>query len=186
MTNVLLVATAFTPESLNYQWQKNCTNLVDGGNLSGIGRPYLILGMYAGIRPEELMRLDWSAVDLVTKTVKVDGKTRRRRIVPLEPKAVNLLASFPLRTGPIATSYSIVRRIKHKAAAILGFKDWPHDVLRHTAASYLLALYGDAGKVSTMLGNSSAILLTHYHEPVSKADCERFWATPQNPNDYCI
>jgi uncharacterized repeat protein (TIGR03803 family) len=27
--------TAFGPESLNYQWQKNSTNLVDGGNLSG-------------------------------------------------------------------------------------------------------------------------------------------------------
>ena len=28
-------ATAFSPELLNYQWQKNGTNLVDGGNLSG-------------------------------------------------------------------------------------------------------------------------------------------------------
>jgi uncharacterized repeat protein (TIGR03803 family) len=28
-------ATAFSPESLNYQWQKNGTNLVNGGNLSG-------------------------------------------------------------------------------------------------------------------------------------------------------
>jgi uncharacterized repeat protein (TIGR03803 family) len=28
-------ATAFTPESLNYQWQKNGTNLVNGGNISG-------------------------------------------------------------------------------------------------------------------------------------------------------
>ena len=27
--------TAFSPESLNYQWQKNGTNLVNGGNLSG-------------------------------------------------------------------------------------------------------------------------------------------------------
>ncbi|MCW5552787.1 MAG: immunoglobulin domain-containing protein [Verrucomicrobiae bacterium] len=28
-------ATGFSPESLNYQWQKNRTNLVNGGNLSG-------------------------------------------------------------------------------------------------------------------------------------------------------
>ncbi len=28
-------ATAFSPEPLNYQWQKNGTNLADGGNLSG-------------------------------------------------------------------------------------------------------------------------------------------------------
>ena len=30
-----LTATAFTPELLNYQWQKNGTNLFDGGNISG-------------------------------------------------------------------------------------------------------------------------------------------------------
>jgi uncharacterized repeat protein (TIGR03803 family) len=30
-----LTAAAFSPESLNYQWQKNDTNLVDGGRLSG-------------------------------------------------------------------------------------------------------------------------------------------------------
>jgi uncharacterized repeat protein (TIGR03803 family) len=30
-----LTAAAFSPESLNYQWQKNGTNVVDGGNLSG-------------------------------------------------------------------------------------------------------------------------------------------------------
>ncbi len=29
-------ATAFSPESVNYQWQKNGTNLVNGGNLSGV------------------------------------------------------------------------------------------------------------------------------------------------------
>ena len=30
-----LTVTAFSPESLNYQWQKNGTNLVDGGRMSG-------------------------------------------------------------------------------------------------------------------------------------------------------
>jgi uncharacterized repeat protein (TIGR03803 family) len=30
-----LTGTAFSPESLNYQWQKSGTNLFDGGNLSG-------------------------------------------------------------------------------------------------------------------------------------------------------
>jgi integrase len=139
-------------------------------------RPYLILGLFAGIRPEETMRLDWSAVNLETKTVRVEGKTRRRRIVPLEPRAVALLAGCPLQRGPVSPSHSTVRRFKERARGNLGLARWPQDVLRHTAASYLLALHKDAGKVATTLGNSSAVLLSHYHEPVTDGDCALFWS----------
>jgi integrase len=38
-------------------------------------KPYVIFGMYAGVRPEEIQRLDWSAVNMKTKTVKVDGNS---------------------------------------------------------------------------------------------------------------
>jgi uncharacterized repeat protein (TIGR03803 family) len=37
-------ATAFSPESLIYQWQKNGTNLVNGGNLSGTTNSTLTIG----------------------------------------------------------------------------------------------------------------------------------------------
>jgi hypothetical protein len=57
----------------------------------------------------------------------------------------------------------------------LNLKIWPTDLLRHTAASYLLALHKDAGKVANMLGNSPQILLSHYHDPVTEADCKAFW-----------
>ena len=144
--------------------------------VSNVCRPYLILGMFAGIRPDELLALDWSQINLETKTVRVEkGKTRRRRIVPLHPLAVALLAACPLQRGPVSPSNVTVRRFKRAARAALGFKAWPKDVLRHTAASYLLALHGDVGKVAMMLGNSPAILMTHYHEPVNEADCLEFW-----------
>ena len=77
-----------------------------------ISLPYLILGLYAGIRPEEITRLDWKAIDLKTGTVAVDGKTRRRRIVTLEPKALALLKGCPLQTGNVAPSASTLRRFK--------------------------------------------------------------------------
>ena len=139
-------------------------------------RAYLILGLFAGIRPEEIMRLDWSDINLETRTAKVDGKTRRRRIVPLEPRAVALLADCPLRSGQVSPSASTVRRFKELGRAALGLSRWPQDLLRHTFASYALALHGDAGKVSTAMGNSSAVMLRHYHEPVTKSDCDFFWA----------
>ncbi|MEN9575656.1 MAG: hypothetical protein RL514_3511 [Verrucomicrobiota bacterium] len=139
-------------------------------------RPYVILGLFVGVRPAELLKLDWRQVCLETKTLTVsEAKTRRRRIVPLHAKAVALLAACPLRSGKVSPSNSTVRRFKRVAARALGLTGWPSDLLRHTAASYLLALHGDAGKVATMLGNSSAILLSHYHQPVKEAECAEFW-----------
>lgn len=139
-------------------------------------RAHVVLGLFAGVRPGELARLTWDAVCLETATLRVDrAKTRRRRIVPLEPCAVALLVALPERTGKITPHESTVRRWKRRAAKSLRFARWPQDLLRHTAASYLLALLGDAGKVAARLGNSSAVLLSHYHQPVKPADCERFW-----------
>ena len=140
-------------------------------------RPYLIIGLYAGVRPEEIIRMNWSDINLETKTLRIDGKGRRPRIVPLEPKAVALLSKCPLQKGDVTPSNTTLCRFKIKARAALGLIRWPQDLLRHTAASYLLALHGDAGKVATNLGNSPKILLTHYHQPVTKSDCEQFWAT---------
>lgn len=143
---------------------------------SEVCKPYLILGLYAGIRPEELLHLTWNDVSLESKTVTVNhSKTRRRRIVPLEPKAVALLSACKLKSGKISPSNSTMRRCKRKCRAVLGFADWPADVLRHSAASYLLALHKDAGKVAATLGNSPSVLLSHYHEPVTEDDAARFW-----------
>lgn len=160
-------------------------------------RPYVILGMFAGIRPEETQKLTWEDICLETKTVTVNlAKTRRRRIVPLEPRAVALLAKCARKKGHIAPSQTTVARFKSEVRKVLGFDSWPQDLLRHTAASYLLALIGDAGKVAARLGNSSAVLLSHYHQPVKQADCEKFWrvspcppaprwtALPERKHDY--
>ena len=145
-------------------------------------RPYVILGLFAGIRPEETLKLTWDDICLETKTVTVNlAKTRRRRIVPLEPRAVALLEKCRRKKGRIAPSQTTVRRFKREVREALGFDSWPQDLLRHTAASYLLALLGDAGKVAARLGNSSAILLTHYHQPVKQSDCAKFWEVKPCP-----
>lgn len=145
-------------------------------------RPYLVLGLFVGIRPEEITRLQWVQINLETKTVQVDGKTRRRRIVPLEPRAVALLSECRLKTGQVEPSGSSIRRFKVKARTILGLLKWPQDLLRHTAASYLLAIHKDAGKVAMMLGNSASILLSHYHEPVTDQAAAFFWSLDGHNN----
>jgi integrase len=138
---------------------------------------WLVLALFAGIRPEgELMRVAWEDVNLDTGTVRIQfPKVRKhKRIVPLEPVAVAWLRPL-VGNGAVCPSASTLRRWRRKMREVLGVSEWPQDVLRHTAASFLLAKYADAGKVANWLGNSPGILLTHYHEPVSAADALLFW-----------
>lgn len=140
---------------------------------------YCTLGLYAGIRPNELTKLDWSCVDLARGMVRVDAaasKVRRRRIVFLEPIALRWLGECAPKSGPVAPEARRVRGYRERLCRLMGWEEWSHDLLRHCAASYLLALHRDAGKVAMMLGNSPSILLTHYYELVSPEDCARFWS----------
>jgi len=52
--------------------------------------------------------------------------------------------------------------------------EWPHDVLRHTAASHLVALHG-ARTAAEMLGHSETMLFKHYRELVRPEQTKRFW-----------
>lgn len=144
-------------------------------------KPWLVLTTFAGIRPDgEIGKVEWEHIDLDTATARIDfPKVRKhRRIVPLEPIVVKLLREHPIKKGLVAPSRSTLRRFKRKMRALLGFDKWPQDVTRHTAASYLVALHKDAGKVAAMLGNSTSILMSHYHEPVNAPDCAAFWSLP--------
>ena len=141
-------------------------------------KAWLVLALFAGVRPDgELMRVTWEDVDLATATVKINfPKVRKhRRIVPLPARAVALLRECVAMSGLVAPSRSTLRRFKRRVCAALGFVAWPQDVLRHTAASYLLANNGDVGKVATMLGNTPGILLTHYHSPVTTDAAANFF-----------
>lgn len=140
---------------------------------------FLVLGLFAGLRPMEIARTGWPAVNLDAATVTVDAaasKVRRRRLVTLQPNAVAWLQLAKDRKALLPPSEQSARRFRRQWAKVLGFKGWPADILRHTAASNLLALTGDAGKTATSLGNSISILHRHYVGLIQPADAARFWA----------
>lgn len=138
---------------------------------------HVILGMFAGIRPGELSKLSFGDVDIEQRIIRIDAatsKVRRRRFVELEPKAIHWLKLHVICEGPVTPRQK--RRKLRRLAAAMGWDCWPKDVLRHTAASYLMAKYRDAGLVADKLGNSPSILLRHYRELVSADDAAKFWA----------
>lgn len=141
---------------------------------------HLVIGLYCGVRPAELERLYWRDVNLDRGFICIDtaaAKTRRRRIVYMDSKAVAWLRKCRVQNvRPIGAG---ARRWKRRVLEQCGV-EWSQDLLRHTAASYLMAKHRDPGKVSGMLGNSADILLTRYYELVSPQDCRRFWKTWRN------
>jgi integrase len=139
---------------------------------------WFALALFGGLRPSEVDRLSWSSVDLDRGRVTVDAaasKVRRRRIVHLEPAAVAWLRLAQERGAKLGVPFMTRRRWLAQARRVMRWKAWPQDILRHSAASYWLALRRDPGRVAMDLGNSPTILQRHYCELVSAEEAKRFW-----------
>lgn len=139
---------------------------------------WLLLALYAGIRPEELDRLSWDAVDLEAGVVTVDAeasKVRARRLVHLRPGLAGRLAAARAGGAVLPLVPVTRRRLMRKLRDAMGWPEWPQDVLRHTAASYWLAVEPDVPRLALELGNSPAMIFRHYRELVRREDAERFW-----------
>jgi len=141
--------------------------------------PYVVLGMFAGVRPEEIEKLSWGDLDIKQGRVRIDSaaaKVRERRLVQLHPTGKAWLKTLNVgpASEPIAPSKSTIKRNRARLCDEAQI-EWHQDILRKTAASYLLAFHRNAHDVAQMLGNSARILEKHYKDLVTPEDCKRFW-----------
>lgn len=144
---------------------------------------WFALALYAGVRPEEGYKLKWSNVNLEAGSLVIDAatsKVRHRRIVHLRPIAADWLSRAAAMDALLPVSFSTIKRARIAACKALRW-EWDQDILRHTAASYLLAHHQDAGRVARSLGNSAGILLRHYTELVTRSESRRFWGEAGEP-----
>lgn len=139
--------------------------------------PYVALGLFCGLRPDEAARMRWESIKLGDASVVVDAatsKVRRRRVVTMRSPAVAWLTLCKRDAGPVAPGRKTLFEFRKDAASVIG-RPWPQDVLRHTCASHWLADAGDSARVAHELGNSVEILHRHYKALVSRDDAVRFW-----------
>lgn len=148
---------------------------------------FIALGLFCGIRPFELMNMTWNDVSIEPMDIKdlkgfglanvsaAASKVRRRRIVPIHPTALAWLNLCDIKKEDEIVRHTRTQWITKGLAEKSGIA-WSHDILRHTAASYLLAQYEDCGRVAHWLGNSPNILLNHYYQLVQPSDCAAFWS----------
>jgi integrase len=131
---------------------------------------YLAIGLFAGIRPNEIIRLDNS--DINERYIEVKGtsaKTRKRRIVSVLQNLKNWL-----RIAESLPKKNLRRRreIVIEQANV----DWAHDVMRHTYASYHLAYHQSADKTALEMGHrDTQMLFRHYRSVVTKDEAAKFW-----------
>jgi integrase len=141
--------------------------------------PCCVLGLFCGIRTDELSRLTWPAVNLLGRMVTIGpkvAKKRRQRIIPLNDAALAWLTPYAKRSGPVVDPQNQRKRFDAWRAAA-GIKAWPDNALRLSFGSYHLAAYGDEIKTAMLMGHRNAdILHQHYKALVTKAEAERFWA----------
>jgi integrase len=141
--------------------------------------PCIALSAFAGLRAEEIMRLDWQDVERRPKFIEVaahKAKTATRRIVPLSDNLANWLAIAPRngeRVWPHSKPYFFEEL--RNAADNAGVK-WKQNALRHSFISYRLAEIQDVNRVALEAGNSPQMIFRHYRELATPEQARTWFA----------
>jgi integrase/recombinase XerC len=148
-------------------------------------RALLELAYSSGLRLAELVGLDHGDLDPGTRLLRVRGKGRRERVVPMGKSALEALRRYlaTVRSGPAAAgarplfvnargarlSGRTVQRVVQRrlAAAADGLGVSPH-ALRHSFASHLLDNGADLRAIQELLGHRS-LASTQIYTHVSRS-----------------
>ncbi len=144
----------------------------------------VVLGLFGGIRTEELKRLKWDAVRLAEKEPFVVigpeiAKKRRIRNVPLPECAVVWLQQWP-RTGDKVTrsthTNDYQKRFKKLCAEAKII--WDSNAMRHSFGSYHFAKHANSIETARILGHKGddTVLFAHYRALTTKTQADAYFA----------
>ena len=170
-------------------------------NIETRWQPYVALGLFAGVRPQETLNLDWADINNRHIEIRaIDSKVGIRRIVPRLPALTAWLKKSKKKKGPIAPVFkggdasrqqSISKAIRNVVDAAqekakdpkatkeqkdLGSMKVIFDGLRHSFISYRLAIVKDFPQVAMEAGNSVEIIQRHYNKRATEAEAKKFFA----------
>ena len=139
-------------------------------------RAILELLYSSGLRVSELVGLNSNQLDLDLGIVRVMGKGRKERIVPVGTKAIKALEAYLEKRGMLEgeepifvnslggrlTARSVGRLMKRYARHSGIFRKVSPHSLRHTFATHLLDAGADIREIQEMLGHSSLSTTQRY------------------------
>ncbi len=149
--------------------------------------PAVAIGLFCGLRRSEISRLDWSDLDFAQGHVEVKArntKSAARRLVKMRKNLKAWLAPHRLKRGPVMPSEMVYRSRLEDASKNAGIKEWPHNALRHSFASYHLAAFGNAPALAGEMGHGSTkMIFQHYRALVTPKVGKEFWSIAPEPGN---
>lgn len=150
-----------TPEEFKKLWDK----------ATDVMKLWLAIGGFAGLRPTEVMQLEWRHIDFVGGEIHVPASITKQskrsytegRVVVLTDNLRAILEKFDNRTGKvISLASTALNKRKWDMEKNSGI-DIPADALRHSYATYLFTIKKDINYVASQLGHTgSMVTMRHY------------------------
>jgi integrase len=176
------------PEILTPDQMGICLQTADGNPEH---MAWLCLGGFAGIRSEEIYRMDWADINWVDGIINVrkPKKVFRWRPRVLEEEHPNNgapnthffqalrrhLEPMALRRGLI-TKEKRAEELRVRVSMMMDWKQWPHNCLRHSFASYHVAVEKNFPKLQELMGHADARLTKYiYSIAIPRTEGERWW-----------
>ncbi len=129
--------------------------------------PMVEFALETAMRKGEILSLQWENIylDKCIADLK-DTKNGNQRSVPLSPKAINILSSFPSSEGYVfKTSDGAIRHAWKRLVRKAGIDDLRFHDLRHEAISRLFEKGLNISEVSTVSGHKDPRMLFKYTHP---------------------
>lgn len=142
---------------------------------------YLALGLFGGLRPSEVSRIDEQHINLKTGYLHITAEITKthsfkERTFKMSPTLVAWLKKYYTGGKPIRSTY--VRAMEKRMNKL--FKDAGihkgKDILRHSFGTYQFALTGNSAETASMMGHAEAVGNKYYRGRVTKEDAEAFFA----------
>jgi integrase len=194
-----VIAITPLPEILSLEAVKKMLNFASTYR-DGITLPYMVLGVFCGLRPSEIEALTWEKIDLVNNQIEIDAegtKLRQRRTVDIPSNArilLELCEGKPLLPprrvvdalkraggfqGRAFISKASDKQTANELEQSVKLPEWPEDALRHTAITYHFAKSNHEGETAVWAGNSPDIIHKHYKGRIKgdrKKAVAEFWS----------
>jgi integrase len=142
--------------------------------------PFLAISFFAGVRRSEILRMDWSHVELDERFIRLPmsiTKTRQGRHVPMEANLVSWLTPHARCAGPIVSfSPNVLRRRERALRTGHTIQAIKHGA-RHCYGTYWLAAFGDINRLMLSLGHTDfETTREHYAKAATKKEAQVYWA----------